>query len=646
MDYQEIEITEQPQQITTSCEFDESIIPYIYKLWKVQGYRNLVLIKLYPIIQTLVIAILVTCLIYLDYSLFFGIPLTTLLSPDGTLPSFFDFFQRNLLKDILFGIVVLIVVTTWIYRGYKMYRMLTNKELIQARRYFNSMQLVKYGGDLREIIKLFSIRRRKKMENSHYDSYYFSTMGNVTDLESSGHYNQSEKTHIQELIQLYDSGSFHDNDIVDEEMENQGNELMTMMDLDDNNEIDCESDNKSDCESDNKANEILQKNQEKQQNNLNNESDTNQQQNIEEQSHEDNEDESSEHEELIDITMPEQPEETVEERNNKRRIEQHRQLQTQMMKRKQQKQKTYKQVHLFLKSCSLVDNFMSSMVNEYDSILRPSQSSYTLKMIKEIFFPQQDINFYKSIIRNETENDMFTLTEWKKHVDQKVKKYERHHSVIRLIPTVILNVIKILMHYFGVLLTPSNLFTKQYTLYAKYFLRRKYSLPHQTEVDLKNSQLLLDGIISLTQTNQFTKAVLKSVKLFVVGAFVIIFMLNIRSEFQIFGISSAVISNLLLTIVVVCYNSSEKEVFERTYTVGKRELVEMFPNMKLILEYQQPHQAIDTITTSLYKPLLGIIIDEMKAPFIARKVLMEFKNYEYGNKYDEIIKKVIQPVLS
>ena len=348
---------------------------------------------------------------------------------------------------------------------------------------------------------------------------------------------------------------------------------------------------------------------------------------------ESDQEEDNDQEELIDITAPFEIDH--DERNNHFNSN-----------RKDEKRKTFKQVHLFIKSCSLIDNIMSSMEREYDNILRPNQSSYTIKMIKEIFFPQKDINFYRSIVSNETEHDIFNMNEWKKHIDMKMKKYERHHSFVRILPTFFLNFLKVLMHYFGIILTPSNLFKKQYTLYAKYLLRRKYSLPHQTEVDLKNGELLLDGIISLTKTNQFSKAVMKSLKLFVVGAFVIIFMLNIRSEFQIFGISSAVLSNLLLTIVIVCYDSSEQEVFEKTYTVAKRELIESLPGIKPIFQYQQSHNAIETITTSLYKSLYQVIIDEIVAPFKARKVLNEFKNYEYDNKYNEIVSRVIKPVVS
>ncbi|BFU19640.1 hypothetical protein CL6EHI_072010 [Entamoeba histolytica] len=509
-----------------SINCPEPSFPWFYKLWRVQGYYNLLILKCYPIIQVFVIAFLGIFLIYLDYSTFIGFPLKPITTNDGTLPAFFDFFVTSRLRNVLVSIVGIFVIISLIYYGYKLYKIMNDENLLNANKFFNDRKVLSVGGDWNKVKRML---RYSQSTETELDPEGFTTS---TLIMTSGYF---------------------DGDV---EMEN-------------------------DSESSESINEIKDVKQE---------------------------------EGEVKI-------EGLEE----------------LPKKSKQKEE-----NLFIKRCTLSNDLMSKLITQRENELRKG-SRYLYKIIKDIYFPNKEIDFYKSLIQEEHKFHIPNVNQWKERIKNKVNEYKRWYIQPIVLIKLLYNLIVLCLKYFGILLSPSLLLKKQWTYYSQYLLRQTHELGHETEVRMKSAEDVIEGIISLTPIDQFNRAIMRNLRAVFMLVFVVFFTLNIRSEFQLFGISSAVICNILLTIVVLCYDSSQKEIQSQTYDSARDALTECFPQLKnIVRENSKQKDVINYIKKNMYKELYQCLIDEIIAPLKVYKIL---KQCGTNSDVNEILQNVIKPVI-
>ncbi|KAL7711621.1 Autophagy-related protein 9 [Entamoeba marina] len=235
--------------------------------------------------------------------------------------------------------------------------------------------------------------------------------------------------------------------------------------------------------------------------------------------------------------------------------------------------KNNKTRNMFIERCAMHRNFMSKYINENDNIVRGG-SHYLFKIIKDIYFPNKDFDFFNTISDMSHPKYDSSNKIWINRITEKKNDYVRKHSHLFVIVSGIYNIITLALKYFGLLLTPSSL-TKE-----------DDSLPHEIETLFKKAEPLVEEVVSLTPKNQFVIATLRNLRGVMVVLLVVVFTMNLRNEFQLFGISSTIILNVLITIVLFSYNSSDKEIHSETFDEAMNKLYEVLPRLKDFL-YQK-----------------------------------------------------------
>ncbi|KAL7714459.1 Autophagy-related protein 9 [Entamoeba marina] len=468
---------------------EESFISF-YKLWRLQGYRNLILMKCYPFFQTIVLYSLFVFLIYLDYPKLCGYPLQPL-NIDETLPSFFDFFKPTLFKNILLGILTLLMFISFSYHGFKLRQLTRDIHLIRAK---NSL------------VKIDHINSQTDGDGFESSSMIMSTIQNIESI------------------------------VIDNDESSSSSSTSSS------------SDESDDVYKQTNTDEIIL--------------------------------------------------EDDENKNNKTR-------------------------NMFIERCAMHRNFMSKYINENDNIVRGG-SHYLFKIIKDIYFPNKDFDFFNTI------SDM----SHPKYDSSNKIWINRKHSHLFVIVSGIYNIITLALKYFGLLLTPSSLTKRRWSPYAINILRPKDSLPHEIETLFKKAEPLVEEVVSLTPKINLGV---------IVVLLVVVFTMNLRNEFQLFGISSTIILNVLITIVLFSYNSSDKEIHSETFDEAMNKLYEVLPRLKDFISEMDQIDQIQYIKSHLFVSLYEYLYNEIKAPLTIKEKLSNFeKEHIITDVQEKVIKEVIQ----
>ncbi|ELP94447.1 hypothetical protein EIN_047400 [Entamoeba invadens IP1] len=536
-EYTLIEKLEEESTSTVKCP--EQSFQWFYKLWRVQGYFNLVITKLYPIIQTVVILMLLAFLIYIDYGKVVGYPLKTMTKEDGSLPKFSDFFKADLLKNVIFFFVFIVAFCSIVRYSYKIYKMTKDPRLIAARKFFGRKEILSYGGDWERVKSVFRFEEEK--DNECEDGTVASSvlMSSVT-LETA-------------MI---------DDSIILETEKHEPTEMKEVKDVK----------NKSDA---------------------NNQLDTK---------------EAFIDDDGLHTTGGDGFVTKTEDEN------------------------------LFVKYCTLRSNLLSRYVIENETGMR-GRSKYLYRIIQDIYFPPKDFDFYKSLSSQENPNYQRNYNCWKSRVEKRKKYYLRWHSSLFVIISATYNLLILLLRYFGMLLTPSSLTDNTWTPYAKNALRRNNSLPHETETLFGAAKEVIEGLIELTPVNQFKRACMRNLSSVVVVVFVVFFTMNMRNEFIICGVSSALVCNILLTASVMCYGLSNKKIYTKTFHEAEEEINHMFPQIRTMIGREQQQGDITKyIKSKLYVDFYEFFLRELLAPFVVNE---NIKNFSENEVLKEVQTKVI-----